>query len=108
MNFQERIFTLHSCIIPLTEEKSVFFKKIFLNFFKGANEMGEFISVNELVNELNRKNPVYCIRPKSISKACSWFKSNFPGKSFLNAPKRIFCDKNKFLIKKDLLIPSIF
>jgi len=79
MNFQEGIFTLHSCIIPLTEEKSVFFKKIFLNFFKGANEMREFNSVNELVNELNPKNPVYCIRPKSIRKACSWFKSNFPG-----------------------------
>ena len=41
--------------------------------------MREFNSVNELVNELNPKNPVYCIRPKSIRKACSWFKSNFPG-----------------------------
>ena len=79
MNFKDRIFALHSCIIPLTEDKSVFFKKIFLNFFKGANEMREFNSVNELVNELNPKNPVYCIRPKSIRTACNWFKSNFPG-----------------------------
>ena len=43
--------------------------------------MRRFNNVNELVNELKPSNPVYCIRPESIKKACSWFIKNFPGKT---------------------------
>ena len=43
--------------------------------------MRKFNNVNELVNELKPANPVYCIRPESIRKACNWFIKNFPGKT---------------------------
>ena len=42
--------------------------------------MQKFNSVDELVNNILPVDPVYCIRPNSIKSACSWFKSNFPGK----------------------------
>ena len=42
--------------------------------------MQKFNSVDELVGSIRPVDPVYCIRPKSIKSACSWFKSNFPGK----------------------------
>ena len=42
--------------------------------------MQKFNSVNELVNTIRPVNPIYCIRPDSIKLACSWFKSNFPGR----------------------------
>jgi len=42
--------------------------------------MQKFNSVDELVNVIQPVDPVYCIRPHSIKSACSWFKSNFPGK----------------------------
>jgi len=42
--------------------------------------MQKFNSVNELVNTIRPVNPIYCIRPGSIKLACSWFKSNFPGR----------------------------
>ena len=42
--------------------------------------MQKFNSVNELVNTIRPVNPIYCIRPDSIKSACSWFKSNFPGR----------------------------
>jgi len=42
--------------------------------------MQKFNSVNELVNTIQPVNPIYCIRPDSIKSACSWFKSNFPGR----------------------------
>ena len=42
--------------------------------------MQKFNSVDELVNTIRPVDPVYCIRPHSIKAACSWFKSNFPGK----------------------------
>ena len=44
------------------------------------HEMQKFNSVNELVNTIRPVNPIYCIRPDSIKSACSWFKSNFPGR----------------------------
>ena len=42
--------------------------------------MQKFNSVDELVNTIRPVDPIYCIRPNSIKSACSWFKSNFPGK----------------------------
>ncbi len=42
--------------------------------------MQKFNSVDELVNTIRPVDPIYCIRPNSIKKACSWFKGNFPGK----------------------------
>ena len=42
--------------------------------------MQKFNSVNELVITIRPVNPIYCIRPDSIKLACSWFKSNFPGR----------------------------
>ena len=42
--------------------------------------MQKFNSVDELVNNIRPVDPIYCIRPNSIKSACSWFKSNFPGK----------------------------
>jgi len=42
--------------------------------------MQKFNSVDELVNTIRPIDPIYCIRPNSIKSACSWFKSNFPGK----------------------------
>ena len=42
--------------------------------------MQKFNSVDELVNTIRPVDPIYCIRPNSIKLACSWFKSNFPGK----------------------------
>ena len=42
--------------------------------------MQKFNSVDELVNTVRPVDPIYCIRPNSIKSACSWFKSNFPGK----------------------------
>jgi len=42
--------------------------------------MQKFNSVDELVNAIRPVDPIYCIRPNSIKSACSWFKSNFPGK----------------------------
>jgi len=44
------------------------------------HEMQKFNSVDELVNIIRPVDPIYCIRPNSIKLACSWFKSNFPGK----------------------------
>tara|TARA_B100000029_G_scaffold9323_1_gene9934 strand:- start:28 stop:1206 length:1179 start_codon:yes stop_codon:yes gene_type:complete len=41
--------------------------------------MQKFNSVDELVNTIRPVDPVYCIRPESIKKACNWFKTNFPG-----------------------------
>ena len=42
--------------------------------------MQKFSSVDELVRNIQPVDPVYCIRPNSIKTACSWFRSNFPGK----------------------------
>jgi len=42
--------------------------------------MQKFKTVDELVNSVQPVDPIYCIRPNSIRSACSWFKSNFPGK----------------------------
>jgi len=42
--------------------------------------MQKFNSVDELVNTVRPVDPIYCIRPDSIKLACSWFKTNFPGK----------------------------
>ena len=42
--------------------------------------MQKFNSVDELVNTIRPVDPIYCVRPKSIKSACSWFKNNFPGK----------------------------
>jgi len=42
--------------------------------------MQKFNSVDELVSNIRPVDPIYCIRPNSIKSACSWFKSNFPGK----------------------------
>jgi ornithine decarboxylase len=47
---------------------------------KRKHEMQKFNSVDELVNSVRPVDPIYCIRPDSIKKACSWFKNNFPGK----------------------------
>jgi ornithine decarboxylase len=41
--------------------------------------MQKFNSVNELVNTIRPVDPIYCIRPNSVKKACEWFKGNFPG-----------------------------
>ena len=41
--------------------------------------MQKFKSVDELVNNIQPVDPIYCIRPNSIKSACNWFKSNFPG-----------------------------
>ena len=41
--------------------------------------MQKFNSVDELVNNVRPVDPIYCIRPNSIKKACDWFKNNFPG-----------------------------
>jgi len=41
--------------------------------------MQKYNSVDELVNNVQPVDPVYCIRPNSIKKACGWFKSSFPG-----------------------------
>ncbi len=41
--------------------------------------MQKFNSVDELVNKIQPVDPVYCIRPNSIKKACNWFKNKFPG-----------------------------
>ena len=42
--------------------------------------MRKFKDVNDLVNELQPDNPVYCIRTESIKKSTKFFKDNFPGK----------------------------
>jgi len=42
--------------------------------------MQKFNSIDELVNTIRPVDPIYCIRPKSIKSACTWFKNNFPGK----------------------------
>ena len=42
--------------------------------------MQKFNSVDQLVNNIRPVDPIYCIRPNSIKSACSWFKTNFPGK----------------------------
>jgi len=42
--------------------------------------MQKFKTVDELVNNVQPVDPIYCIRPNSIKSACGWFKSNFPGK----------------------------
>jgi len=42
--------------------------------------MQKFSTVEELVNIIRPVDPIYCIRPKSIKSACSWFKNHFPGK----------------------------
>ena len=42
--------------------------------------MQKYNTVDELVNSIRPVDPIYCIRPDSIKSACSWFKSNFPGK----------------------------
>ena len=42
--------------------------------------MQKFKSVDELVNQLKPKEPVYCIRKKSIQLASKFFQSKFPGK----------------------------
>ena len=42
--------------------------------------MQKFKSVEELVNRLRPKGPVYCIRKKSIKLASKYFQKNFPGK----------------------------
>ncbi len=42
--------------------------------------MQKFKSVEELVNQLRPKKPVYCIRKKSIKLASKYFQKNFPGK----------------------------
>jgi len=42
--------------------------------------MQKFNSVDELVNQVQPVNPIYCIRPDSIKTSCSWFRNNFPGK----------------------------
>ena len=42
--------------------------------------MRKFKDVNNLVNELQPDNPVYCIRTESIRKSTKFFKDNFPGK----------------------------
>ena len=42
--------------------------------------MQKFNSVDELVSAVRPVDPIYCIRPNSIKTACTWFKSNFPGK----------------------------
>ena len=49
--------------------------------------MQKFNSVDELVNTVRPVDPIYCIRPDSIKLACSWFKTNFPGKLALNQPQ---------------------
>ena len=41
--------------------------------------MQKFKNVDELVKNLQPTEPVYCIRPDSISIASSYFKKNFPG-----------------------------
>ena len=42
--------------------------------------MQKFKSVEELVNQLRPKKPVYCIRKNSILSASKYFQKNFPGK----------------------------
>ena len=42
--------------------------------------MQKFKSVEELVNQLRPKKPVYCIRKESIKLASKYFQKNFPGK----------------------------
>ena len=42
--------------------------------------MQKFKSVDELVNQLKPREPVYCIRKKSIQLASKFFQSKFPGK----------------------------
>jgi len=42
--------------------------------------MQKFNSVDELVNQVQPVNPIYCIRPDSIKTSCSWFRNNFQGK----------------------------
>jgi len=42
--------------------------------------MQKFNSVDELVNNTQPVDPIYCIRPDSVKTACSWFKNKFPGK----------------------------
>ena len=41
--------------------------------------MQKFNSVDQLVNTIRPVDPIYCIRPNSVKKACEWFKGNFPG-----------------------------
>ena len=42
--------------------------------------MQKFKSVEELVNQLRPKKPVYCIRKETIKLASKYFQKNFPGK----------------------------
>ena len=42
--------------------------------------MQKFKTVEELVNQLQPNEPVYCIRKKSIQLASKFFKNKFPGK----------------------------
>ena len=42
--------------------------------------MQKFKSVEELINQLQPEQPVYCIRRESIKTASKYFKDNFPGK----------------------------
>jgi len=58
--------------------------------------MQKFNSVDELVANIRPVDPIYCIRPESIKTACSWFKSNFPGK-ILYAVKT---NPNEQIVKK--------
>ena len=42
--------------------------------------MEKFNSVEELVNNVQPVDPIYCIRTSSIKTATNWFKNNFPGR----------------------------
>ena len=42
--------------------------------------MEKFNSVEELVNNVQPVDPIYCIRTSSIKTAANWFKNNFPGR----------------------------
>ena len=77
-------------------EININFFLFLLNKKKGKNEMQKFNSVDELVANIRPVDPIYCIRPESIKTACSWFKSNFPGK-ILYAVKT---NPNEQIVKK--------
>ena len=68
-----------NCIICI--ESFYVFKNFFLLIFLGTYEMQKFKTVDELINQLKTgKEPIYCIRKKSIQSASTYFRNKFPGK----------------------------
>ena len=64
--------------------------------------MQKFKSVEELVNQLRPKKPVYCIRKNSILSASKYFQKNFPGKILYAVKTNPHSEVIKTLIKSGI------